>query len=163
MVAAAPLSGCPLAKPATQILRWPSEGGGATIGVRVGIVMCQWGVAMVYRTSGHKGPSPQNTNPPRNDKGSHPLPPQPPRPSGVTNVSWATAIDPHNLAGTIVPKRVAPPLTPAVCQDPDIATVWTCPTPAYTHTARRCTNNTHTHRARAIVLCALSTTHMSTK
>ena len=41
----------------------------------------------------------------------------------------------------------------AVCQGPDIATVWTCPTPVYTHTARRCTKNTH--RARAIVLCAL--------
>ena len=28
----------------------------------------------------------------------------------------------HNLAGTIVPKRVAPPLAPAVYQGPDIAT-----------------------------------------
>jgi len=48
-----------------------------------------------------------------------PHPPNPPRPSGVTNVGWATAIDTHNLAGTIVPKRVAPPLAPAVYQGPD--------------------------------------------
>ena len=63
MIAASPLSGCPLAKPATQNLRWPSEGKGTTIGATVGIVMCQWGVAMVYRTSGHKGPSPQRHKP----------------------------------------------------------------------------------------------------
>ena len=54
MITASPLSGCPLAKPATQILRWPSEGQGTTIGATVRIVMCQWGVAMVYRTSCHK-------------------------------------------------------------------------------------------------------------
>ena len=51
--------------------------------------------------------------------GSYPHPPNPPRPSGVTNVGWTTAIDTHNLAGTIVPKRVAPPLAPAVNQGPD--------------------------------------------
>ena len=55
-------------------------------------------------------------------KGSYPHPPNPPRPSGVTNVGWTTAIDTHNLAGTIVPKRVTPPLAPAVYQGPDIAT-----------------------------------------
>ena len=63
MIAASPLSGCPLAKPATQILRWSSEGEGITIGATIGIVMCQWGVAMMYRTSGHKGPSPQRLKP----------------------------------------------------------------------------------------------------
>ena len=79
--------------------------------------------------------------------------PQHSRPSGVTNVGPTTAIDTHNLAGTIVPKRVAPPLTPAVYQGPDIATVWTCPTPVYTHTARRCANNTQSQCHRAV--CAL--------
>ena len=34
MIAAPPLSGCPLAKPATQNLRWPSEGKGITIGAQ---------------------------------------------------------------------------------------------------------------------------------
>ena len=50
----------------------------------------------------------------------------------------------HNLAGTIVPKRVAPPLTPAVYQGPAIATVWACPTPVYIHTASY-GQTTHTH------------------
>ena len=63
MIAVPPLSGCPLAKPATQHLRWPSDGKGITIGATVGIVMCQWGVAMMYRTSGHNGPSPQRHKP----------------------------------------------------------------------------------------------------
>ena len=63
MIAASPLSGCPLAKPATQHLRWSSEGKGITIGATVGIVMCQWGVAMMYRTKCHKGPSPQRHTP----------------------------------------------------------------------------------------------------
>ena len=54
---------CPLAKPATQNLRWPSEGKGTTIGSTTGIVMCQCGVAMMDRTSGHKGPSPQRLKP----------------------------------------------------------------------------------------------------
>ena len=64
----------------------------------------------------------------------------------------------HNLAGTIVPKRVAPALAPAVYQGPDIATVWTCPTPVYTDTARLCTNNTHSQGHRAV---RPSATHMS--
>jgi len=62
--------------------------------------------------------------------------------------------------GTIVSKRFATPLTPAVGQGPDIATVWQCPTPAYTRTARRCTNNTQSHGHRAV--CP-SATIMSTK
>ena len=160
MIAASPLSGCPLAKPAVQILRWPSEGKGTTIGATLGIVMCQWGVAMVYQTSGHKGPSPQRHKPTKECLRVVPSSPNPPRPPGATNVGSTTAIDTHNLAGTIVPKRVAPPLTPAVYQGPDIATVWTCPTPVYTHTARRCTNNTPSHGHRAV--CP-SATHMSTK
>ena len=57
---------------------------------------------------------------------------------------------------TIVPKTVATPVTYGCVPGPDIATVWTSPTPVYTHTARLCTNNTHT--VRVIVLCALGDT-----
>ncbi len=59
---------------------------------------------------------------------------------------------------TIVPKTVATPLTSGCVPGPDIATVWTCPTPVYTHTARLCTNNTHSQGHRAV--CP-SATHMS--
>ena len=45
---------------------------------------------------------------------------------------------------TFVPKAVATPLTSGCVPGPDIATVWTCPTPVYIHTARPGTNNTHT-------------------
>ena len=72
----------------------------------------------MYRTSGREGPSPQRHKPTRNAKGSHPHAPNPPRPFGVTNVGSTTAIDTHNIAGTIVPKRVEPPLTPSVYQGP---------------------------------------------
>ena len=153
MIAASPLSGCPLAKPATQHLRWPSEGKGTTIGRQSGSScvngVSPWCTEPPVTKAHHRN----DTNPPRNVKGSYPLPPNPPRPSGVTNVGPTTAIDTHNLAGTIVPKRVAPPLTPAVYQVPDTATVWTCPTPVDTHTARRFTNNTQSQGHRAV--CAL--------
>ena len=59
---------------------------------------------------------------------------------------------------TNVPKRVATPLTSGCAPGPDIATLWTCPTPAYTHTAKLCTNNTHSQGHRAV--CP-SATHMS--
>ena len=59
---------------------------------------------------------------------------------------------------TIVPKRVATQLASGCGPGPDIATVWTCPTPVYTHTARLCTNNTHSQGHRAV--CP-SATHMS--
>ena len=63
MIAASPLSGMSPCQTSSNILRWPSEGKGTTIGVTVGIVMCQWGVAMMSRTTGHNGPSPQRHNP----------------------------------------------------------------------------------------------------
>ena len=44
-----------------------------------------------------------------------------------------------------MPKTVATPLTSGCVPGPDTATVWTCPTPVYIHTARPGTNNTHTH------------------
>ena len=161
MIAASPLSGCPLAKPATQHLRWPSECKGTTIGATIGTVMCQLGVAMVYRTTGHKGPPPQRHEPAKECQWIVPSSSQP-SPTLWGNQCGSDDRDCHTQPRRIIaPKKVATPLTPAVYQGPDIATVWTCPTPVYTHTARRCTNNTH--RARAIVLCALSATHMSTK
>ena len=83
MIAASPLSGCPLAKPATQHLRWSSEGKGTTIGATTGIVMCQWGVAMMYRTSGHKGPSPQRHKPIKECQRVVPSSSQPSRPFGA--------------------------------------------------------------------------------
>ena len=40
---------CPLAKPATQTLRWPNQGKSTTIGWAIGITMGQWGcVVMLY-------------------------------------------------------------------------------------------------------------------
>ena len=116
MIAASPLSGCPLAKPATQILRWPSEGKGATIGRQSGSSCVNGGVSSWCTdppvTKAHHR---NDTNPRRNAKGSypHPPPPNPPRPSGVTNVGPTAAIDAHNVAGTIVPKRVAHQVTPS--------------------------------------------------
>ena len=118
MIAASPLSGCPLAKPATLNVRWPSEGKGITIGASVGIVMCQWGVALMYRTPGPKGPSPQRHKYPQGATESYPHPPNPPRPPGVTNVGPTTAIATHNLAGPLCPTRVATPLTSAMHQKP---------------------------------------------
>ena len=88
-----------------------------------------------------------DANTTRSTTKSDPHPPEPPRPSGVTIVGPTTAIDTHKLAGNIVPKRVAPPLTPAVYQGPDIATVWTCPTLYITYTEGDAQT---THRARAI-------------
>ena len=101
-----------------------------------------------------------DTNPPKECQRIVPSSPKPPGPSGVTNVGPTTAIDTHNLAGTIVPKRVAPPLTPAVHQG---ATSRRCG-----HARRRSTPTPRgdaqtTHRARAIMLCALSAAHMPTK
>ena len=48
-------------------------------------------------------------NPPRNVKGTYPHPPNPPRPSGVTDVGSTTAIGTHNIAGTNVLKGGRPP------------------------------------------------------
>ena len=152
MVAASSLSGCPLAKPATQISRWYNYGKGRTIGATVGIVMCQWGVAMVYWTSGHKGPSPQRHKPTKECQRVVHSFSQPSRPSRVTNVGPTTTIDTHNLAGTIVPKGGR-------------TTIDTCCVPrarhrdgvdmpdAGLHPQRRAMHKQH--RAMAILLCAL--------
>ena len=91
-------------------------------------------------------------NTPRSATASYPHPPNPPRSSGVTIVGPTTAIATHNLARPLY-QEGRDTIDICCASGPDIATVWTCPTPVYTHTARRCTNNTH--RARAIVPCAL--------
>ena len=85
-----------------------------------------------------------DTNTPINTTESHPHPPKPPRPSGVTNVGPTTAIATHNLAGPLCPNEGRDTIDKCCAPDSHIATVWTCPTPTDTHTARRWTNNTHT-------------------
>ena len=108
---------------------------------------------MLYQPSGCEGPSPQRR---KYTKKYNQLVPSSSRASPI---HWGDHCGPDDRdchtqpRRTSVPKRVATPLTSGCVPGPDIATVWTCPTPVYTHTARRCTNNTH--RARAIVLCAL--------
>ena len=120
--------------------------------------MCQWGVAMMYRTTGHKGPSPQRLKPTNECRRIVPSSSQA-SPTIWGNQCGSDDRDCHTQhRRTIVPKTVATPLTPAVYQGPDIATVWTCPTPVYTHTARLCTNNTHNQGHRAV---RPSATHMS--
>ena len=113
----------------------------------------------------HWGESPCCTNPPvakadhHNDTNTpssttepHPHPPNPPRSSGVTNVGPTTAIAEHSLAEPLCPTRVATQLTSAVRQTP---TSRRCG-----HARRRSTPTPRgdaqtTHRAKAIVLCAL--------
>ena len=96
-----------------------------------------------------------DTNASRGTTESHPHHTNPPRSSGVTIVGPTTAIATHTHTQprrTIVPKRVATQLTSACVPGPDIATAWACPTPVYTHThtARLCTNNTHSQGHRAV-------------
>ena len=162
MVAASPLSGCPLVKPATQNRRWPSEGKGATIGSTVGVTMNHWGVSPCYTNPPvAKADHRNDTDTHRNATESYPHPPNPPRPSGVTNVGPTTAIATHTQPRrTIVPKGGRDIIDPCNAPGPDIATVWTCPTPVYTQTEGRCTNNTQDQGHRAV--CP-SATHMSTK
>ena len=83
---------CPLAKPATQILRWPSEGKCTPIGWAVGVIMNHWGVSSCcinppVAMAHHRN----DANTPRTTPKSNPLPPKPPRPSGVTIVGRTTA------------------------------------------------------------------------
>ena len=138
MIAAPPLSGCPLAKPATQNWRWPCEGKSITIGTTTGILINHYGVSPCCTIPPvAKARHRNDTNAPRNANESYPHPPNPPRCSGVTIVGRATAIATHTQSRrTIVPKRFATPLPPDCPPGPDIATVWACPTPSDTHTAR---------------------------
>ena len=113
---------------------------------------------MLYQPSGCEGPSPQRRN---YTKKYNQLVPSSPQPSPILWCNHCGSDDrdcnTHNLAEPLCP-RGATPLAHAVHQDPDIATAWACPTPVYTHTARRCTNNTQSQGHR--VVCP-SATHMS--
>jgi len=116
-------------------------------------------VAMLHQPSGRNGPSPQRRKYVKKYDQIVPSSPQASRPSGVTIVGRTTATATHTQPRrTIVPKQVATPLASGCVPGPDIATVWTCPTPVYTHTARLCTNNTHSQGHRAV---RPSATHMS--
>ena len=55
----------------------PVRAQGNTIGATVGIVMRQWGVAMMYRTTGHNGPPPQRHKPTNECRRIVPSSPQP--------------------------------------------------------------------------------------
>ena len=89
---------------------------------------------------------------PRNTTKSYPHPPEPPRPAGVTIVARRPRL-PHTTSHNHCAQSGRNNIDIWLCTRPDIATVWTCPTPVYIHTAKPGTNNTHT--ARVIVLCAL--------
>ena len=117
MIAASPLSGCPLVKPATQNRRWPSEGKSNTIGSTVGVIMNHWGVSPCYTNPPvAKADHRNDTNTQRNATESYPHPPNPPRPPGVANVGPTTAIATHTQPHrTIVPRTVA---TSLMHQDP---------------------------------------------
>ena len=93
-----------------------------------------------------------------------PHPPNPPRPSGVTNVGWATAIDTHNLAEPLCPTRVATPLTNAVHQAPASRLCGHArhrPTPTPRGDGQTTHTHTHTHNQSNRAVCP-SATHMST-
>jgi len=115
---------------------------------------------MLYQPSGCEGPSPQRRK--YTNKYNQLVPSS----SRASPIHWGDHCGPDDRdchtqpRRTSVPKRVATPLTSGCVPGPDIATVWTCPTPAYTHTARLCTNNTHSQGHRAV--CP-SATHMSIK
>ena len=161
MMAAPPLSGCPLATPPMQIPRWSSQGKGTTIGAAIGIIVH------------HRGVSPCCTNPPtpkahhRNDTTIQGMLsnlnltlPHPPRSAGVTIVAATTAIATHTTSQDHCAQERRNTIGIWLCVRTDIATVWTYPTPVQAHTAGRCTNNTRNQGHRAV--CP-STTRMSTK
>jgi len=163
MVATLPLAGRPLAKPATQHLRWPSEGKGTTIGATVGIIMNHWVCRHVAQPAGRKGPPPQRH---KCTKECQRIVPSSSRASPTLwgNHCGSDGRDCHTHTHTTSQNHRAQEVRRTIdtcCgPGPDIATVWQCPTPAYTHTARRCTNNTQSHGHRAV--CP-SATIMSTK
>ena len=115
--------------------------------------MNRWGVSPCYTNPPvAKADRHDDTNTHNNATESYPHPPNPPRPSGVTNVGPTTAIATHTQPRrTIVPKAVATSLTPAMHQGPTSrrcghARRRSTPTPGDAQT---------THKARAIVVCAL--------
>ena len=115
--------------------------------------MDQWVVSPGCTTPGREGPSPQRHKCTKEHQRIVPSFNNPPGSSGVTIVGPPTAIATHNLAEPLLPRRSRHHWHLAVYQGPDITTVWEWPTPVYTHTARRCTSNTHT--TNVIALCAI--------
>ena len=160
MIATPPLSGCPFTKPATPNWRWPTEVKGTTIEATTGIIMNHWVCRHVAQPSGRKGPPPPTTHMHQRMPTNRTLVPRASRPSGVTIVGPTAAIATHTTSQNHRAEDVRRTIDTCCGPGPDIATVWQCPTPAYTHTARRCTNNTQSHGHRAV--CP-SATIMSTK
>ena len=161
MIAASPLSGCPLAKPATQILRWPSEGKGTTIGWAVGVLMNHWGVSSCcinppVAMAHHRN----DANTPRSTTESHPHPPKPPRPSGVTIVGPTTAIATHTTSQNHWAQAGR-----------DTIGIWLCTRPRHRdgvdmpdaglHPHREAMHKQHTEPGPSCCVCP-SATHMST-
>ena len=159
MIAVSPLSGCPLVKPATQNQRWPNEGKGNTIGSTVGVIMNHWGVSPCYTNPPvAKADHSNDTNTHRNATESYPHPPNPPRPSGVTNVGPTTAIATHNLAEPLFP-RLSRHHWPLQCTRTRHRDGVDMPDAGLHPHRGRCTNNTQSQGHRAV--CP-SATHMST-
>ena len=115
---------------------------------------------MLYHPSGCEGPSPQRRKYTKkyNQIG--------PSSSRTSPTRWGNHCGPDDRdchtqhRRTSVSKRVATQSASGCLPGPDIATVWTCPTPVYTNTEGRCTNNTQRQGHRAV---RPSATHMSTK
>ena len=142
-----------------MMYRTTGHNGPSTIGATVGIVMCQWGVAMVYRTSGHKGQSPQRHKPTKECQRVAPSSSQP-SPAIWGNQCGSDDRDwhTHNLTATIVPQEGRTTIGTCCVPGPDIATVWACPTPVYTQAMHK----QHTEPGPSCCVCP-SATHMSTK
>ena len=107
---------------------------------------------MLHQPSGPNGPPPQRR---KYTKKYNQIGPSSSRtsPTRWGNHCGPDGRDRHTQPrNTIVSKRVVTPLASGCAPGPDIATVWTCPTPVYIHTEGDVQT---THRATTIVLCAL--------
>jgi len=108
---------------------------------------------MLYQPSGRKRRSPQRH---KYTKECHRLAPSsinPPRSSRVTIVGTTTAIATHTTSQNHCAWDGRDTIDTCCVPGSDIATVWECPVPAYTHTHTDGDAQT-THRSNAIVLCA---------
>ena len=117
---------------------------------------------MLHQPTGRKGRSPQRHKYPQE---CHRIVPSP---SQTSPTIWGNQCGPddrdchthtHTTSQNHCSQDCRDTIGPCNAPGPDIATVWTCPTPVYTHTERRCTNNTQSQRHRAV--CP-SATRMST-
>ena len=76
-----------------------------------------------------------HTHTPRNATESHPHPTNPRKSSGVTIVGPTTAIDTHTTSQNQCAQDGRDTIDTCCAPGPNIATVWTSPTPVYTHAA----------------------------